>query len=216
MVSRGCVTPGVVPRIGDEDRMGQSVPTTAEVQRAHADRQIVNPVSGERIVIRTSGAETGGRLLVFDLTLPPGARVPAGHTHPQQVEQFAVLAGRVRFTLGRRTILAETGDIVEVPPGTPHWFGNAGPDTARLSVEVRPALRTEELLRASAAMSVAGSFFGTRVPHLPDLARLLLEFRHELAVPHVPASVVRGLLALLAWIDRRWVGLVTTGPSRHD
>jgi quercetin dioxygenase-like cupin family protein len=186
--------------------MAKAVRTTAQVHRAHPEREIVNPVSGERIVIRTSGAETGGRLLVFDLGLPPSAHVPAGHTHPIQVERFTVLAGRVRFTLGRRTMLAAAGDVVEVPPGTSHWFGNAGPDPAYLRVEVRPALRTEEMLRTSAAMAVAGSFFGTRLPRLADLALLLIEFQRELAVPNVPASVVRGLVTPFAWIGRRRVG----------
>jgi hypothetical protein len=34
-------------------------------------RVIENPLSGERIVIRTSGTETGGRLLAWDLFLAP-------------------------------------------------------------------------------------------------------------------------------------------------
>jgi quercetin dioxygenase-like cupin family protein len=190
------------------------VPTTAPLQRAPAEREIVNPMSGERIVIRTSGAETDGRLLVFDLCLPPAAHVPAGHTHPMQAERFTVLAGQVRFTLGRRTILAAAGDVVEVPSGTPHWFGNAGPDTASLRVEVRPALRMEELLRASATMAVGGSFFGRPLPRLSDLALLLLEFQRELAIPNVPAAVVRGLVAPLAWIGRRRVGRQWAGRQR--
>jgi quercetin dioxygenase-like cupin family protein len=193
-----------------EERMVKALPTPAQMHGERAEREIVNPVSGERIVIRTSGAETDGRLLVFDLALPSGAHVPAGHTHPMQVERFTVLAGRVRFHLGRRARLATAGDVVEVPSGTPHWFGNAGPGTAHLRVEVRPALRTEDLLRASAAMAVGGSFLGTRLPRLSDLALLLLEFQREVAVPNVPAALVRWLMAPVARIGRRRVGRVTT------
>ena len=174
-----------------------------EAQPERAERVIVNPVSGERIVIRTGGADTGGRLLVFDLFLPPAAHVPARHVHPAQAERFTVLAGRMRFVRGRQTILAAPGDTVLVPPGTPHWFGNAGPGRAHARVEVRPALRTEELLEASAAMAVTGRFFGTRLPRLSDLALFLLEFQRELAVPNVPASVARALVAPLAWLGRR-------------
>jgi quercetin dioxygenase-like cupin family protein len=177
--------------------------TTGEAQPERAERVILNPVSGERIVIRTSGADTGGRLLVLDLYLPPGAHVPARHAHPVQAERFTVLAGRMRFVLGRQPVLATPGDTVLVPPGTPHWFGNAGSDTAHARVEVRPALRTEELLTASAAMAVTGGFFGTHLPRLSDLALLLHEFQRELAVPHVPASVARTVIAPLAWIARR-------------
>jgi quercetin dioxygenase-like cupin family protein len=176
---------------------------SGEAQPERAERVIVNPVSGERIVIRTSGADTGGRLLVLDLYLPPGSHVPARHAHPVQAEQFTVLAGRMRFVLGRQPVLAAPGDTVLVPPGTPHWFGNAGSDTAHARVEVRPALRTEELLKASAAMAVTGSFLVTHLPRLSDLALFLHELQRELAVPHLPASVARTLIAPLAWIARR-------------
>src|SRR5437588_6297288 len=105
---------------GAQDASGGWIPA--------AGRVIDNPISGERIVIRESGAQTGGRLLSFDLFLPPGGHVPARHVHPVQEEQFTVVAGRMRFRLGpfgRRTIQAHPGDTVLVPAGTAHWFGNA-------------------------------------------------------------------------------------------
>ncbi len=112
-------------------------------------RVIDNPISGERIVIRESGAQNGGRLLAFDLFLPAGGHVPARHVHPLQEERFTVLSGRMRFRIGRRTVLASPGQTVVVPAGAAHWFGNAGPEVSRAGVEVRPALRMEELFEAT-------------------------------------------------------------------
>jgi quercetin dioxygenase-like cupin family protein len=179
-------------------------PMTREPTAAAAgERVIVNPVSGERIVVRTSGAQTGGRLLAFDLFLPPGAHVPARHVHPIQAEQFTVVAGRMRFSLGRRTILAGPGETVVVPSGMPHWFGNAGPGAAQARVEVRPALRTEELLEASGKMAMAGSYLGARMPRPSELVHLLVEFQREIAVPHLPRFVVRAVLVLLGRVGRR-------------
>jgi hypothetical protein len=63
---------------------------------------IENPLSGERIVIRTSGAETGGTLFVWDLELAPGGRVPSSHSHPEQEERFSVVSGQMRFRVGGR------------------------------------------------------------------------------------------------------------------
>ncbi|HZC80007.1 MAG TPA: cupin domain-containing protein [Ktedonobacterales bacterium] len=169
---------------------------------------IVNPISGERVVIRVSGAETGGELLVFDLYLPPGAHVPARHVHPVQEEQFTVLAGQMRFRvgrLGRRSILAHAGETVRVPAGTAHWFGNPGPQTSHARVEVRPALRMEELFETTEAIGQADRRGGTRPPRLTDLAHVVLEFQREVAVPHVPAFLVNVLLAPLAWLGRRRV-----------
>jgi quercetin dioxygenase-like cupin family protein len=167
------------------------------------ERVIDNPISGERIVIREGGADTNGRLLAFDLYLPAGGHVPAAHAHPLQEERFTVVSGRMRFRLGRRTVYAEAGETVVVPPGTSHWFGAAGPEPLHAAVEVRPALRMEEFFARTEAMSAAGRFLGTRLPRLTDLALLLLEFRREVAVPVVPAFLVRLALAPLAWLARR-------------
>lgn len=168
-----------------------------------AGHVIDNPISGERIVIRESGAQTGGELLSFDLFLPPGGHVPARHAHPEQEERFTVVAGRIRFRLGRRTILARPGDTVLVPVGTAHWFGNDGAEVAHALVEVRPALRLDEAFEASAAMGRARHYPGTRLPLLTDLARYLLEFRRELAVPDLPAPLLGPLLIPLARLGRR-------------
>jgi quercetin dioxygenase-like cupin family protein len=166
-------------------------------------RVIDNPISGERIVIRTSGAETQGRLLSFDLSLPPGCHVPARHVHPEQVERFTLMAGHLRFRVGRRTLLASPGETISVPAGTAHWFGNPGAEVAEVRVEVEPALRTEELFQATEAMARAGHLPGTRLPRLSDLALVLVEFQRELAVPNIPAVIVRAVLAPLAWFGRR-------------
>jgi quercetin dioxygenase-like cupin family protein len=175
-------------------------------RRAPAEgRVIMNPISGERIVIRESGAVTGGRLLSFDLFLPVGCHVPARHVHPHQEERFTVVAGRMRFRLGRHAVLAGQGETVLVPAGTAHWFGNAGPDIAHARVEVRPALRMEELFERTEAMGRSGHLRGTRLPRLSDLAVVLLEFQRELAVPSVPAFIVLAVLAPLAWLGR-WRG----------
>lgn len=181
---------------------------------APPERVIHNPISGERIVIRETGAQTGGDLLSFDLFLPPGAHVPARHVHPVQEERFTVIEGRWRFRLGRRTILANPGDTVLVPAGTAHWFGNIGEGEAHARVEARPALRMEEMFESAAAMSVARYFPGARIPRLSDLALFLTEFRRELAVPDVPAFLIRAFLVPLAWLGRRRRRDVEPGPAR--
>jgi quercetin dioxygenase-like cupin family protein len=183
---------------GEPERAGRSAEPTSVVGRV-----IDNPISGERIVIRESGAQTGGQLLSFDLFLPPGAHVPARHVHPVQEEQFTVMAGQMRFRLGRRTILANPGDTVRVPAGKAHWFGNSGAGVAHARVEARPALRMEEAFEAAATMGRAGRVFGIRLPRLSDLALYLIEFQREMAVPDVPPFLVRTLLAPLAWLGRR-------------
>lgn len=179
-------------------------PQAAEESQDMPDGRVLeNPISGERIIIRESGADNGGQLLVFDHFLPPGGHVPAGHVHPVQEERFTVIEGEMRFRLGRRTILASPGDSVVIPAGAPHWFGNAGAGVSHARVEVRPALRMEEMFEATEAMGRAGRFPGTRLPRLSDLALLMIDFQRELGVPRIPAVLIKVVLGPLAWLGRR-------------
>ena len=177
-------------------------------------RVIDNPISGEQIVIHTSGAETNGKLLVFDLFLPPGKQVPSRHTHPIQEERFTILAGTMRFRLGWRRILATPGDTIAIPAGVAHWFGNAGSGVVHARVEVRPALRMEELF-ATAATIDAGTQRSIRhwVRQLPALARLLIEFQHEIAAPGLVAWLVQPVLAVITRLDRRSANTDVAGST---
>jgi quercetin dioxygenase-like cupin family protein len=158
------------------------------------DHVIDNPTSGERIIVRQTARQTGGALLAFDLILPPGGHVPAWHAHPIQEERFTVTRGQLRFRLRHRTLLARPGQIVHVPPRTAHWFDNPGPEPAEAHVELRPALRTQEFFERAAALRRPGLDWHW----LRTLARLLLEFSGEVAVPLVPASLMGALLRAAA------------------
>lgn len=168
------------------------------MQSTAVPRVISNPLSGERIVVRESGDETHGELLAFDLYLPPGAKVPSGHTHPTQTERFTVISGQLRFRLGRRVLRAVAGESVSVPPGTPHWFRNDGCAETHALVEVRPALRMQELFWESGNLAEL-HLLGLRLPAPRALAGFLREFEHEVAVPLAPRWLLRPLLALVAF-----------------
>ena len=51
---------------------------------------------------------------------------PTLHVHPYD-EIFTITEGRARFTVGDKTIDAETGDVVLGPANIPHGFQNLGP-----------------------------------------------------------------------------------------
>jgi hypothetical protein len=68
--------------------------------------------------------------------------MPPMHLHPRQTERFEVLDGTMLTVIGGVERSYESGDVFDVPAGTPHQMGADGP--ARLRWEVRPALRTAE------------------------------------------------------------------------
>jgi quercetin dioxygenase-like cupin family protein len=170
---------------------------------AYVGQVVDNPISGERIAFQQTSATTAGQLLAFELTLAPGGHVPASHVHPVQEERFTVLEGRMRFRKGLRHLIVGPSETVVVPPSTVHRFANAGGGTARVHVEVRPALRMEELLETAAALSGDGHSLPNGMPRPLDVALFLEEFEQEIEVPVVPRSMVRLGLRPLVWLARR-------------
>jgi quercetin dioxygenase-like cupin family protein len=165
---------------------------------AYAGQILENPVSRERIVFRKTAADTGGELLAFELFLAPDGHVPGAHVHPEQEERFEVVEGTMKFQKGLKTIVARAGDMVVVPPGTIHRFANAGDGPAHVLVEVRPALRMEQLLETVSALAREGRTNRKGVPRPLELALFVREFEREVRVPLVPAGLVRAAMAPLA------------------
>lgn len=170
---------------------------------AHAGQILDNPVSGERIVFRRTAADTGGELLEIDLELAPDGHVPGKHVHPVQEERFEVLSGTMRFKLGRKTVLAEAGDVVTVPAGVAHRFENGGDEPARVRVQVRPALRMEQLFETAVALANEGRTTSKGMPRPLDLALFVREYADEVQGAFPPAWVQQATLAPLAWLARR-------------
>ncbi len=157
-----------------------------------------NPVTGERFTFTHTAASTDGELLAFDFALRPGGAVPIPHVHPIQTERFEMIEGRMRFRVGLRTFVAGPGDVVEVAPGVAHSFANAGEGEARLRVEVRPALRMEEMFAEVVEMATAGRMSRRGLPrNILDLARLARKYDQEAHAPLLSVGVQRMLLAPL-------------------
>jgi quercetin dioxygenase-like cupin family protein len=176
---------------------------------------IVNPLSGEQIVILRSAAETGGQVLDWELRLAPGGRVPSSHAHPEQQETFTVLEGTMRFRVGWRRIIAGPGQRVLVLPGTVHHFANAGPVTARVVVESRPALRMQELLETAAALAQGQHAARRALPRPLDLALFMTEFEREVAAPYLPRSLVRLVMRAILQSGRLAAARRSSSPARQ-
>jgi quercetin dioxygenase-like cupin family protein len=171
----------------------------ASAPRIRPGMTVENPVTGERFSFTDTAASSGGERLAFDFALKPGGAVPIAHVHPAQTERFEVVAGRMRFRVGRRTVHAGPGEVVVVDPGVVHAFANAGDDEARLRVEVRPALAMEEMFADVVALARAGRMTRRGLPrNLLDLAVLARAYDREAHAPLLGRRLQRALLAPLA------------------
>ena len=169
---------------------------------AFSGQVLDNPISGERITFRKTAADTDGELLLIDLELSPDGQVPGSHVHPHQEERFEVLSGVVKFRRGLKTVVGRPGDIVVVPPGAIHRFMNGGSESARVRVEVRPALRMEDLFETAVALAREGRTNGRGMPHPLDLALFMSKFDAEVRAPLAPPGLVRALMTPLSWLAR--------------
>jgi quercetin dioxygenase-like cupin family protein len=170
---------------------------------AYAGQVIENPVSGEKITFIQTAADTDGELLEIELELTPDGHVPGAHRHPGQTETFHVLEGTMKFKLGLKTIVAEPGDTVEVPPGATHRFVNAGDGVARARVEVTPALKMEHLLQTAVRLAEDGQTTRKGMPKPVPMALFVRTFEDEVRAPFPPHTIVKAVTAPLAWIGRR-------------
>ena len=169
---------------------------------AYAGQILDHPISGERIIFRRTAADTGGELLEIDLELAPDGHVPGKHVHPIQEERFEVIDGTMRFKLGRKTVVAQAGDLVTVPAGTPHMFENGGDETAHVRVQVRPALKMEQLFETAVELAQEGRTTSKGMPKPLDLALFVREYADEVQGAFPPAWVQQATMAPLAKLAR--------------
>ena len=93
--------------------------------------------------------------------------------------------------------------MVTVPAGKAHKFSNAGDGNARANVQVRPALKMEELFETTVKLAEEGRVMRSGMPKPLDLALFVREFAAEVRAPFSPGKVQRAMLAPLAKLGAR-------------
>ena len=105
-----------------------------------------NPVLGERRIVFTKTAQqTGGEAFGLEVFIRAGAPGTPEMVHAFQDESFEILSGSLDFRVGGQERRLEAGESLLIPKGTPHNWWNASEEEAHALVELRPALRSEEL-----------------------------------------------------------------------
>jgi quercetin dioxygenase-like cupin family protein len=148
-----------------------------------AGDEIVNPVTGERIVFRHTAAETAGELLELDDFWSRRDHRVAEHVHPEMEERWEVIAGTVGFRIDGAVQSAGPGDVVTAAAGVPHMSWNDGGGPAHILIQMRPALRWEEFVRRLFAAARDGRTNQEGTPEPALLVNLLADFRREIAPP---------------------------------
>jgi quercetin dioxygenase-like cupin family protein len=149
---------------------------------ARQGEELLNSITGERIVFLRTSADTGGALLeIDDFWGQPGHRAPE-HVHPGMQERWEILAGTARFRVGGVERTAGQGEVVVAPAGVPHLAWNPATEPVHLRIQIRPALRWEQFVERLFALSNDARSRGLDGPDPMSIVELLREFPREISV----------------------------------
>jgi quercetin dioxygenase-like cupin family protein len=147
---------------------------------ARAGDELVNPITGERIVFLQTAADTAGRLLEMDdFWTRPGHRT-LEHIHPEMQERWEVIAGRVCFRIDGVERIAGPGEVVIAPAGVPHMAWTLDDAPVHLRIQMRPALRWERFVERLFALARDGHTNERGMPDPTLMVELLREFPREI------------------------------------
>jgi quercetin dioxygenase-like cupin family protein len=163
-----------------------------------------NPVTGERATIRLGTRESMGERLIVDLVLRgTGFGYPL-HLHPSMHERLTMVSGHVGLSVDGVASKPKLGKTIEIGPGVPHRFWNAGIYEARLTLDIRPANRIEAykfeaFTRNMIGLSQDGKTDPKGMPKLLQLAAIATEFEDVIHfLPRPMHTIVFPMLAPLA------------------
>lgn len=154
---------------------------------------------GETLTFLEVIDEPEGPTLRVRAEVAPGAG-PALHVHFRQEEALTVTEGRLGYQFqGDEEHIADPGETVVFPAGRPHRFWGASDEPTRCDGYIRPpenvAWFLTEIYRST-------SESGKGRPDDFDAAFLLGRYRHEYAMPEIPAPVQRFVFPVLRLVGR--------------
>jgi quercetin dioxygenase-like cupin family protein/uncharacterized protein YndB with AHSA1/START domain len=154
------------------------------------------PELGFSITFLTTGAESGGEVLEYEVTGENRGFLRQEHVHPEQTERFEPLAGSMKVVVGREEHVLVPGDVYEVPPGTPHRQLAIG-DAGAVRVSIRPARRTEELIERMAQLSREGRITRGGWPRPTAAAEMIRDFGDDGGASRPPIAVQRTIATVI-------------------
>jgi quercetin dioxygenase-like cupin family protein len=109
------------------------------------DEKVLGPGDGENvgaiglgILVKLTGADTGGAYSLFEYVVPPGLGGPPTHVHSREDELFTCVKGKVVVELDGVKHVLDTGSVLLMPRGVPHMFYNPFDEETRVIAVVSP------------------------------------------------------------------------------
>ncbi|HKX08151.1 MAG TPA: cupin domain-containing protein [Stellaceae bacterium] len=136
-------------------------------------------VGGIEIRYLIDGTVTGAGSGVFEMIVPPGARVPPPHSHSKNEEVIVVLEGVLRYAVDDETRDLKPGERMYTPRGSVHGFSNPHDKPARALVILTPDIGLGYFREVADIANTPGP---------PDRAKLMAVMTRHGLVPAAPKS----------------------------
>lgn len=125
---------------------------TSHVRNPNEGQQFA--VGSMQVTVKATGAETGGRFALIEVTVPPYFADIWPHLHQQTAEAIYLTQGMLAVTLGEETMVVRQGSFILVPPKQTHRFWNPAATPATFLVYFTPA-GAEEFFGALSGLDLA-------------------------------------------------------------
>jgi len=139
-------------------------------------------IGGLEIRYLVDGTVTGAGMGMFELTVPPGARVPPAHSHRDNEEIVYVLEGRLRYTVDDEMRDLAPGERMYTPRGSVHAFSNPHDQAARALIILTPDIGAQYFRDIAAVVTAPGG------PDPAAMAAVMTRYGLKLAPPKAPAA----------------------------
>jgi quercetin dioxygenase-like cupin family protein len=117
-----------------------------------------------RLKFLIDDADNGGKVAMFEMTVPEPAKVPAAHYHRDFEEIWYGLGGTLTVTVDGVAHRLQSGDALFVPRGAVHRFDNLDTGDARALITLTPAVAGKKYFEEIGAVVNAGG--------PPDMAKV--------------------------------------------
>jgi len=110
---------------------------------AYRNKLLKNKATGQDIRFLQTAADTDGELLEMESTYHSRSTEPPMHYHPNQDEEFTVLAGALTVRMNGQIRILHKGEVFLVARNTSHAMWNDSADKTIVNWKVKPALDSE-------------------------------------------------------------------------
>ena len=141
------------------------------------EEQPVVKVGQLEIRYLVDGTVSGAGVGMFELTVPPGARVPPAHSHTGNEEIAYVLEGRLRYSVDGEVRDLGPGERMYTPRGAVHGFSNPHDRPARALIVLTPDIGAQYFRDVAAVAGAPGG------PNPAKIAEVMTRYGLVLAPP---------------------------------